>query len=68
MIFRPRRRHSIRAGGAELYSQVQHIISDDVPVLYLTELQFPTFVNKVFRSVIIDAHGALGDFDQAYKA
>jgi hypothetical protein len=37
-------------------------------VLYLTELQFPTFVNKVFRSVIIDAHGALGDFDRAYKA
>jgi peptide/nickel transport system substrate-binding protein len=52
----------------KLYSQVQHIISDDVPVLYLTELQFPTFVNKAFRSVIIDAHGALGDFDQAYKA
>ena len=52
----------------KLYSQVQHIISDDVPVLYLTELQFPTFVNKTFHNVIIDAHGALGDFDQAYKA
>jgi peptide/nickel transport system substrate-binding protein len=55
------------ADAQKLYSQAQHIISDDVPVVYLTELQFPTFVSRSFHDVIIDANGCLGDFDQAYK-
>jgi peptide/nickel transport system substrate-binding protein len=55
------------AEAQKLYSQAQHILSDDVPVLYLTELQFPTFVSRAFKNVIIDASGAQSEFDQAYK-
>ena len=51
----------------KLYSEAQRILSDDVPVVYLTELEFPTFINKQFRDVIVDASGCLAEFDQAYK-
>ena len=49
------------------YSDVQRILSDDVPVLYLTELEFPTFISKNFKNVVVDASGSLAEFDQAYK-
>ena len=55
------------AESQKLYSEVQRVLSDDVPVLYLTELEFPTFINKAFRNVIIDGSGSLSEFDQAYK-
>ena len=42
--------------------------SDDVPVLYLTELQFPTFYNSAFHDVVVNSDGTLGDFDGAWKA
>jgi peptide/nickel transport system substrate-binding protein len=51
----------------KLYSEAQRIISDDLPVLYLTELQFPIFLKKGFRDVVIDATGPLGEFDAAWK-
>jgi len=52
----------------KIYSEIQHIISDDVPVLYLTELQFPTFYNSAFHDVVVNSDGTLGDFDGAWKA
>jgi peptide/nickel transport system substrate-binding protein len=51
----------------KLYSEVQHIISDEVPVLYLVEMQFPIFANRRLHDAVIDAAGPHGDFDQAYK-
>jgi peptide/nickel transport system substrate-binding protein len=51
-----------------LYSEVQHIISDEVPEIYLTELEFPVFINKAFKDVIVDGSGPAGDFEGAYKA
>ena len=48
------------------YSAVQAIITEDVPVIYLTELQFPVFINKKFKNVIVDGNGPLSEFDEAY--
>ena len=56
------------AAAQKLYSEAQHIISDDVPELYLTELEFPVFTNKAFKDVIVDGSGPAGDFEGAYKA
>ena len=56
------------ADAQKIYSQIQHILSDEVPVLYLTELQFPTFYNKSFHDVIVNCDGSLGDFDGAWKS
>ncbi len=55
------------AAAQKLYSEAQHIISDELPELYLTELEFPIFVNKAFKDVITDGTGPAGDFDSAYK-
>jgi peptide/nickel transport system substrate-binding protein len=56
------------AAAQKLYGEAQHIISDDVPELYLTELEFPVFTNKAFKDVIVDGSGPAGDFEGAYKA
>jgi peptide/nickel transport system substrate-binding protein len=48
------------------YSEIQAIISDELPVIYLTELEFPIFINKKFRNVVMDGNGPLGEFDEAY--
>jgi peptide/nickel transport system substrate-binding protein len=55
------------AESQKLYSEAQRIISDDVPVLYLTELQFPTFITRNFHDLVIDASGPLAEFDEAWK-
>jgi len=52
----------------KIYSQIQHIISDDVPVLYLTELQWPNFYSTSVHDVIVDGDGPLSDFSGAWKS
>jgi peptide/nickel transport system substrate-binding protein len=56
------------AEAQKLYSEVQAIITDEVPVIYLTELQFPMFINRKFRNVVVDGNGPLSEFDEAYLA
>jgi peptide/nickel transport system substrate-binding protein len=56
------------AEAQKLYSEIQHILSDDVPLVYLTELQFPTFVNRKFHDVVINAEGCYGDFGSAWMS
>ncbi len=55
------------AAAQKLYSEAQHIISDDLPEIYLTELEFPVFINKAFKEVNVDGSGPGGDFEGAYK-
>ncbi|MGH7153281.1 MAG: ABC transporter substrate-binding protein, partial [Acetobacteraceae bacterium] len=52
----------------KLYSQIQHIISDEVPVLYLTELEWPKFYTDKLHDVIVDGDGPSGDFSRAWKS
>jgi peptide/nickel transport system substrate-binding protein len=52
----------------KLFSQVQKILTEDVPVLWLMELQFPTIYDKRLRNVITTAVGPSDDFDSVYFA
>jgi peptide/nickel transport system substrate-binding protein len=54
------------AEAQKMYSEVQAILTEDVPVIWLTELEFPNFVNTRVRNAIIDGNGATGEFDEAY--
>jgi peptide/nickel transport system substrate-binding protein len=49
-----------------MYSEVQSILTEDVPVVWLTELEWPIFVNTRVKDVIIDANGPSSEFDQAH--
>lgn len=40
-----------------MYSEVQKVLVDDVPVVWLLEMQFPTFVSKKFNNVITTGIG-----------
>lgn len=40
-----------------MYSEVQKVLVDDVPVVWLLEMQFPTFVSKKFSNVITTGIG-----------
>jgi peptide/nickel transport system substrate-binding protein len=50
----------------ELYNEVQRILVDDVPVAWLLEMQFPTFVNKKFHNVITTGLGVNESYDSVY--
>lgn len=50
----------------QIYSQVQRLLVDEVPVAWMLELQFPTIINKKFRNVITNGQGTLDSFDSAY--
>jgi peptide/nickel transport system substrate-binding protein len=53
---------------AETYAEVQKILSEDMPVLNLFELQFLTVYNDRFRDHATSALGAYGSFDRAWIA
>lgn len=49
-----------------LYSELQQVMVDDVPVVWFLEYELPHFVNTKFKNVIVDVHGNKGDFEDAY--
>ncbi|WP_019643791.1 ABC transporter substrate-binding protein [Novispirillum itersonii] len=49
-----------------MYSEVQKILVDDVPVVWLLEMQFPTFVSKKFNNVITTGVGVNESYDSVY--
>ena len=51
-----------------MYSELQAILTEEVPVIWLTELEFPVLINKRLRNVNIDANGPNSEFDEAYVA
>ena len=53
---------------AETYAEVQKILSEDMPVLNLFELQFLTVYNDRLRDHATSAMGAYGSFDRAWLA
>lgn len=50
---------------AELYSKVQKILADDLPVLWMTEQQFPTIHDARLQNLIDSAIGVNGTFGRA---
>lgn len=52
----------------QLYSKVQHILWEDVPLAWLLEMKFPTYVDRRYRNVITTGLGVVDTFDEAYLA
>jgi peptide/nickel transport system substrate-binding protein len=51
----------------QLYSEVQHILVDEVPVGWMLEMQWPTFVNRRFHDVITTGLGPDDSYDGAWR-
>ena len=47
---------------AEQYSRFQKIVADDVPLIFLTEMQFTTVFNKKVKGAFGDAFGVYSSF------
>jgi peptide/nickel transport system substrate-binding protein len=50
----------------EMYSEIQRILVGDVPVAWLIELEFPTFINRRFRNIVTSAIGVRDNFADAF--
>ena len=61
---RGRGRRGRRARGCT--REIQKILVDDVPVAWLLELDFPTFINKQFKNVVTSAIGVRDTFADVY--
>ncbi|MGH8130173.1 MAG: ABC transporter substrate-binding protein, partial [Steroidobacteraceae bacterium] len=51
-----------------LYSELQKIVVEDVPVAWMVELEWPTFINKRLRNVIVNGMGPNHNFADLYVA
>jgi peptide/nickel transport system substrate-binding protein len=49
-----------------LYSQMQKILVEDVPIAWLVELEFPTIFDKRLQNVVTTAIGVHESFDKVY--
>ena len=50
----------------EIYSKVQEILIDEVPVSWLVEMRFPTIYNKKVRDLVTTGHGVNGNFERVW--
>ena len=48
------------------YSEVQKILVEDEPVVWLLEMEFPTFYNKKFKNFVTTGIGVNESFDAVY--
>ncbi|MDR3441033.1 MAG: ABC transporter substrate-binding protein [Telmatospirillum sp.] len=48
------------------YSEMQRLVVEDVPVVWLLEMEFPTFVNKKFKNVITTGLGVIDSYDEVF--
>ncbi len=53
---------------AALYRELQKILVEEVPVVWVLENQFPTVYNKKFADVVTSPLGILGPLDQVHLA
>ncbi|MFT4266576.1 MAG: ABC transporter substrate-binding protein, partial [Xenophilus sp.] len=49
-----------------LYSQMQKIIVDEVPIAWLVEMEFPTIYDKRLQNLVTTAIGIHESFDSVY--
>jgi len=49
-----------------MYSEIQRILVEAVPVAWVLELEFPTFINKQFKNVVTSAIGVRDNFADVY--
>lgn len=51
---------------AELYKRFQQIIVEDSPIVFISEVQFPTVYSNKFKDLIVSPLGVLASFDRAW--
>ena len=49
-----------------LYDQALKIVAEEIPIIWVHEMNFPTVVNNMFADVIVSALGVYANFDRAY--
>ena len=51
---------------SEIYTELQNILAEDLPVINLFEMEFLTVYNQKLKDHTVSAMGAYGSFDRAY--
>ena len=49
-----------------LYAEVLAFVAEEMPIVWVHEMNFPTVINNKFADVIVSALGVYSNFDQAY--
>ena len=50
----------------ELYAEALKFVADEIPIIWIHEMNFPTVVNNQFEDVIVSALGVYSNFDRAH--
>jgi len=53
---------------AKLYAEVQKILVDDLPIVWLTEMEFPTLYRSKWKNLVTTAIGLNETFSDVYQA
>ena len=48
------------------YDNALKIVAEEIPIIWIHEMNFPTVVNNKFADVIVSALGVYANFDRAY--
>ena len=50
----------------QMYSEIQHILADEVPVAWICEMKYPTVVNKRAHDIVMTADGTVDNLQDAW--
>ena len=50
-----------------LYAEALKYVAEEIPIIWIHEMNFPTVINNQFDDVIVSALGVYSNFDRAYK-
>ena len=50
-----------------LYAEALAIVAEEIPIIWVHEMNFPTVINNQFGDVIVSALGVYSNFDRAYE-
>lgn len=50
-----------------LYAEALAFVAEEIPIIWVHEMNFPTVINNQFADVIVSALGVYSNFDRAYK-
>jgi len=49
-----------------LYAETLTFVAEEIPIVWVHEMNFPTVINNKFADVIVSALGVYSNFDRAY--
>ncbi len=51
---------------SELYAEALKFVAEEIPIIWVHEMNFPTVINNQFEDVVVSALGVYSNFDRAY--